>query len=42
MLNSGVSKNPMNGAQTVGVVVTGKVDREKYGMTFTKHLKLVA
>ena len=35
----GVSKNPMNGAQTVGFVVNGKIDREKYGITFNQALE---
>ncbi|WP_278926252.1 YceI family protein [Staphylococcus auricularis] len=35
----GVSKNPMNGAQTAGYTVNGTIDREKYGITFNQALE---
>jgi len=35
----GQSKNPMNGATTVGFVVNGSINREKYGITFNQALE---
>ncbi|PHK49590.1 YceI family protein [Staphylococcus edaphicus] len=35
----GQSKNPMNGATTVGFIVNGSIDREKYGITFNQALE---
>ncbi|WP_195225493.1 YceI family protein [Staphylococcus warneri] len=36
---NGVSKNPMNGEQVTGFIVTGKIDREKYGISFNQALE---
>ena len=36
---NGVSKNPMNGEQVTGFVVSGKIDREKYGVSFNQALE---
>ncbi|MCD8910401.1 YceI family protein [Staphylococcus gallinarum] len=35
----GKSKNPMNGAETVGFVINGSVNRDKYGITFNQPLE---
>lgn len=35
----GVSKNPLNDTNVAGFTVTGKVDREKYGMNFNQTLE---
>ncbi|WP_251517562.1 MULTISPECIES: YceI family protein [Staphylococcus] len=35
----GKSKNPMNGATTVGYIVNGSINREKYGITFNQKLE---
>ncbi|MCG7338132.1 YceI family protein [Staphylococcus sp. ACRSN] len=35
----GKSKNPMNGAETVGFIINGSVDRDKYGITFNQPLE---
>ena len=35
----GQSKNPMNGATTVGFIVNGSINREKYGITFNQALE---
>lgn len=35
----GISKNPMNGADTAGFIVDGKINREKYGITFNQALE---
>ncbi|MBF7016318.1 YceI family protein [Staphylococcus durrellii] len=35
----GISKNPMNGSDTAGFVVDGKINREKYGITFNQALE---
>ncbi len=37
--NHGVSDNPLSGGQVVGFSVSGKIDREKYGMNFNKPLE---
>ncbi|MDS4000361.1 YceI family protein [Staphylococcus capitis] len=36
---NGISKNPMNGSQVTGFIVTGTIDREKYGMSFNQTLE---
>lgn len=36
---NGVSKNPMNGEQVTVFIVTGKIDREKYGISFNQALE---
>lgn len=36
---NGISKNPMNGEQVTGFIVTGKIDREKYGISFNQALE---
>ena len=33
---NGVSKNPMNGEQVTGFVVSGKIDRENMALALTK------
>lgn len=38
---NGVSKNPMDGSQVTGIIVTGTINRENMALTSTKHLKLV-
>lgn len=35
----GVSKNPLNDTNVAGFTVSGKVDREKYGMSFNQTLE---
>lgn len=35
----GVSKNPLNDTNVAGFTVSGKVDREKYGMSFNQKLE---
>ncbi|OEL04258.1 YceI family protein [Staphylococcus casei] len=35
----GKSKNPMNGAETVGFIVNGAIERDKYGVTFNQTLE---
>ncbi len=35
----GQSKNPLNGATTAGFIVNGKINREKYGITFNQALE---
>ena len=35
----GISKNPMNDAQTAGFVINGTLDRDKYGITFNQQLE---
>ena len=35
----GISKNPMNGADTAGFIVDGKINRDKYGITFNQALE---
>lgn len=37
----GTSLNPLNGKNTAGLVITGSLNREKYGITLTNNLKLV-
>ncbi|MCD9066685.1 YceI family protein [Staphylococcus pasteuri] len=36
---NGVSKNPMNGEQVTGFIVTGKINREQYGINFNQALE---
>ncbi|WP_422404729.1 YceI family protein [Mammaliicoccus sp. JADD-157] len=36
---NGVSKNPLNGETVTGFVVDGKIDREKYGVSFNQALE---
>ncbi|MCD3218875.1 YceI family protein [Mammaliicoccus sciuri] len=36
---NGVSKNPLNGETVTGFAVTGKIDREKYGVSFNQALE---
>lgn len=36
---NGVSKNPMNGGMVTGFIVTGKINREKYGINFNQALE---
>ncbi|WP_448587058.1 YceI family protein [Staphylococcus aureus] len=36
---NGVSKNPMDGSQVTGVIVTGTINREKYGINFNQALE---
>lgn len=35
----GISKNPMNGADTAGFVVDGTINRDQYGITFNQALE---
>ncbi|GGG92177.1 polyisoprenoid-binding protein [Staphylococcus pragensis] len=35
----GISLNPLNGKNTAGLVITGKIDREQYGITFNQQLE---
>jgi polyisoprenoid-binding protein YceI len=36
---NGVSKNPMNGQQVTGFIVSGTINREKYGINFNQALE---
>ncbi|GGI42911.1 YceI family protein [Mammaliicoccus stepanovicii] len=36
---NGVSKNPLNGETVTGFVVSGKIDRDKYGVSFNQALE---
>ncbi|MCE3363162.1 YceI family protein, partial [Staphylococcus aureus] len=36
---NGVSKNPMDGSQVTGIIVTGIINREKYGINFNQTLE---
>lgn len=36
---NGASKNPMSGGQVTGIVVTGKINREDYGITWNQALE---
>ncbi|MBO1199048.1 polyisoprenoid-binding protein [Staphylococcus simiae] len=36
---NGVSKNPMDGSQVTGFIVTGKINRESYDMSFNQALE---
>lgn len=36
---NGVSKNPMDGSQVTGIIVTGTINREKYGINFNQALE---
>lgn len=36
---NGVSKNPLDGSQVTGFIVTGKVNREDYDITFNQALE---
>lgn len=36
---NGVSKNPLNGETVTGFLVSGKIDREKYGVSFNQTLE---
>ncbi|HDP1958601.1 TPA: polyisoprenoid-binding protein [Staphylococcus aureus] len=36
---NGVSKNPMDGSQVTGVIVTGTINRENYGINFNQALE---
>lgn len=36
---NGTSKNPMSGGQVTGVIVTGKINREDYGITWNQALE---
>ncbi|TDM02181.1 YceI family protein [Macrococcus carouselicus] len=36
---NGVSKNPMTGGEVTGIIVTGKIDRERYGLTWNQALE---
>lgn len=35
----GISLNPLNNKNTAGLVITGELDREKYGVTFNQPLE---
>ncbi|WP_368883985.1 YceI family protein, partial [Staphylococcus haemolyticus] len=35
----GTSLNPLNGKNTAGLVITGSLNREKYGITFNQQLE---
>ncbi|MBI5975733.1 YceI family protein [Staphylococcus canis] len=37
--NFGVSENPLSGGKVAGVAVSGKIDREKYGINFNQSLE---
>ncbi|TDL94354.1 polyisoprenoid-binding protein [Macrococcus brunensis] len=37
--HNGVSKNPMSGGQVTGIIVTGKINREDYGITWNQALE---
>lgn len=36
---NGASKNPMSGGQVTGIVITGKINREDYGITWNQALE---
>ncbi|WJP97820.1 YceI family protein [Macrococcus bovicus] len=36
---NGASKNPMSGGQVTGIVVTGKINREDYGISWNQALE---
>lgn len=36
---NGVSANPLTGGKVTGVIVTGNIDREKYGINFNQALE---
>ncbi len=36
---NGVSKNPMDGSQVTGIIVTGTINREKYGIKINQALE---
>ena len=36
---NGASKNPVSGGQVTGIVVTGKINREDYGITWNQTLE---
>lgn len=36
---NGVHKSPMTGGDVTGLIVTGKIDREKYGLTWNQALE---
>lgn len=36
---NGVSKNPMDGSQVTGFIITGKINRENYDMNFNQALE---